>query len=408
MTDFLRLVLYGLASLAIGFAVIVVPSSGFLFRDPALYGISDGQYGVLFLPMVTATIVTGFGYQALTARFGRHRLFLAGFVFSILYLAAVLTASFLGQRPAAVFTFLLLAQTLLGFGFALLMTSISVFSIELFPNHRTSILTGLHAMFGAGALLSPLVLNLWHRAHFWQGQVIVGVIELFILGVAALRPASVPVRPADLDPRAASTEPSAASLNPLKTFARLPGRAKGFVAALVFYGTIEAVVANWSTIYLTRDRGFSATTASVCLALFWGFLTLGRVGATVAAIWIDPRYLFRAAPFVAMAGLLWLGSIRVEAEIFLPYALVGFGCSYTFPVSVSLTTGYHDSRREVLPSFMLAGLMLGIGVGSTSIGFLRGAGWLTLEQAFLGAVGSAAALCGIFFLLTRPPLPKTR
>lgn len=406
MTDLLRLVLYGLTSLAIGFAVIVVPSSGFLFRDPALYGILDGQYGVLFLPMVAATIAAGFAYPALTARFGRHRVFLAGFGFSILYLTAVLAASLTGPRPMIVFSLLLAAQALLGLGFALLMTSISVFSIELFPSHRTSILTGLHAMFGAGALLSPLVLNLWHRASWWQGQIVVAMFELLVLGAAALKPASVP---APVSPNGTGTDAPASgalAMNPVRAFASLPGRAQGFVAALVLYGTIEAVVANWSTIYLTRDRGFSAATAGVCLALFWGFLTLGRVIAAAAAVWVDPRRLLRAAPFVCIGGLLWLQSVRVESQIFAPYALVGLGCSYTFPVSVSLTTAYHDSEREVLPSFLLAGLMLGIGAGSTSIGFLRGAGWLTLEQTFLAAAGTAAALGVIFFFLTRRALPK--
>lgn len=393
MTDALRLVLYGATSLVLGFAVIVLPSAGFLFRDPALHGITDGQYGFLFLPMVAATIATGFGYQALSARFGRHRIFAAGFILTTLYLALILTAGFLGQRPSAVFLLLATAQTLLGFGFALLMTSISVFSIELFPNHRTSVLTALHAMFGAGALLCPLVLDLWHRANFWQGQVMVGIAELVIVGTAAMLSRSVP--------EGLPAHGGGAALNPFRVFAELPGRAKGFIAALVLYGTIEAVVANWSSIYLTRERGFSVTTTAICLSLFWGFLTLGRVAATALAMKIEPRKLFRVAPFVVLAGLFLLKSVRSEADIFLPYMVIGLGCSYTFPVSVSLTTGYHDSRRHILPSFMLAGLMTGIGAGSTAIGFFRGLGIFTLEQAFTGAIGVAAALCVSFFILTR-------
>ncbi len=395
MTDALRLVLYSLTSLVLGYSVIALPASGFIFRDPSRYGISDGQYGLLFLPMVAATIITGFLFQGLTVRFSRHRVFCAGFGLTALYLFLVLAASFMPGRPTPVFWLLAAAQTFLGLGFALLMSSVSLFSIELFPNHRTSILTAIHAMFGAGALLSPLVLYLWRRAVWWQGLVATGIVELAIVGAAALSRGSVP--------RAAGPG-AAARLNPFAAFAGLPPRAKGFVAVLVLYGTIEAVIANWSTIYLTRDRGFSPTTAAVCLSLFWGFLTGGRVLATFLAMWIEPRKLFRVAPFIALGGILMLNTVRHEAAVFLPYMIIGLGCSYTFPVSVSLTTRYHEAQRELLPSFMLAGLMTGVGAGSSAIGFFRG--WALFRRApgWGAAAAAAAALCIFFYWLTRRPI----
>jgi FHS family glucose/mannose:H+ symporter-like MFS transporter len=406
MTDALRLVLYSLTSLVLGYSVIALPAAGFIFRDPAWYGITDGQYGLLFLPMVAATIATGFLFQGLVSRFSRHRVFCAGFGLTALYLLLILTASFLPGRPEAVFWLLAAAQTFLGLGFALLMSSVSLFSIELFPNHRTSILTAIHAMFGAGALMSPLVLDLWSRAGWWQGQAVTGIFELAVVGVAALAPASVPRAAAAVDPARSGADavPGPGVLNPITAFLNLPPRAKGFVAVLVLYGTIEAVIANWSTIYLTRDRGFSPTTAAVCLSLFWGFLTGGRVLATFLAMWIEPRKLFRVAPFIALGGILLLNTVRQEAAVFLPYMIIGLGCSYTFPVSVSLTTRYHEAQRELLPSFMLAGLMTGVGAGSSAIGFFSGMGLFTLEQAFGASAAAAAALCVIFFFLTRKPL----
>jgi fucose permease len=394
MKNMIRLMLYGATSLVLGFAVILLPSAGYLFRDPRLYGITDGQYGMLFLPMVMATIGTGFGFEALVSAFGRRRVYLAGFVITVAALALMLAASFVGTRPAEVFWLLMAAQTLLGFGFALLMSSVSVFSIELLPSHRTTALTAIHASFGIGALLSPLALDAWSRAHFWQGVVAMGLVGTAGVGVAAALSrseleTSVPTGPAR-------------SINPLKIFSDLPGRAKGFVLALVLYGTVEAGVSNWSTIYLTQERGYSATTAAVCLSVFWGFLAGGRVAATFLSMRVSSQLLFRTAPFVAMAGLILLRSTRAEADIFFPYAVIGLGCSYTFPVSVSLTTRYHEADRLILPSFMLAGLMTGVGIGSTAIGFLRGVNVFTLDQAFTGAIAAAAGLCVIFYVLTRP------
>ncbi len=404
MTDALRLVLYGLTSLALGYAVIALPAAGFLFRDPTRFGISDGQYGMLFLPMVIATIATGFGFRWIAAHFGRHRAFFLGFVLTGIYLLLLLAASFTGPRPSVVFALLMAAQASLGFGFALLMCSVTGFSIELFPLHRTSILTALHAAFGAGALLSPLVLDLWHRTGYWQGHLWVGLAELAIVGCAAFSgrsiPAAAPPAPDDADPAVTT-----GSANPFRVFAGLPLRAKGFVFALVLYGTLEAAIANWSSIYLTRERGFSPTAAAVCLSLFWGFLTLGRVLATVIAIRVETRQLFRFAPFVVVVGLLMLRGVRTEAEVFLPYMVIGLGCSYTFPVSVSITTRYHESRRFVLPSFMLAGLMTGVGLGSTAIGVVHGLDWFKLDQIFGSTAAVGIILCALFYVLTRKPLP---
>lgn len=398
MIDAFRLVLYGLTSLSLGYAVIALPAAGFLFRDPALYGISDGQYGLLFLPMVVATISGGFGYQSVAARFGRHRVFMSGFVLIAGALFLMLAASYAGQRPAAIFGLLAVSQVSLGLGFAFLMSSVSVFAIEIFPLHRTPILTAIHAAFGAGALLSPLVLDLWRRTGNWQGQIWTGLAAAIFVGAAAAWSRSVP-------PGSAGTDGSSAG-NPFRLFAELPLRAKSFVFALVLYGTVEAMVSNWSTIYLTHERRFSSTTAAVCLSLFWGFLTVGRLIGAVVAIRVEARKLFRFAPFVVVIGLWMLSGVRTEAEVFLPYMIIGLGCSYTFPVSVSLTTRYHESRREVLPSFMLAGLMTGVGLGSSAIGFFHGLGWFTLNQAFGAAPAVALALCVVFHFLTRKPLPE--
>ncbi|MBP9733733.1 MAG: MFS transporter [Candidatus Omnitrophica bacterium] len=397
MTDILRLIHYCLTSLALGFAVIALPASGFIFRDPTRYGISDGQYGLLFLPMVTATILVGFAYTNLSARFGRHRLFCAGFVLTGIYLTLLLAASFMNGRPTPVFWTLMTAHVFLGLGFAIIMSAVNVFAIELFPNHRTSILTAIHGMFGVGALLSPLVLTLWYRAGWWQGLILTAFVEIGAAGAAAIPAKSVP-------PAAEPLSGTGASSNPLTLYRALPARAKGFIAVLVLYGTLEALVSNWSTIYLTRDRGFSPTTAAVCLSLFWGFLAAGRVLATFVAMRIESRHLFRAAPFVVFAGVLMLNAVRLESAVFLPYMIIGLGCSYTFPVSVSLTTRYHEPQRELLPSFMLAGLMTGVGLGSSLIGFLSGQGLFTLEQAFAAGIAVAAGLCILFFFLTRKPI----
>jgi fucose permease len=179
-----------------------------------------------------------------------------------------------------------------------------------------------------------------------------------------------------------------------------------FVLTAVLYGIAESIIGNWTAVYLTQDKYFSVTTASLALSFFWTFMTVGRVGATFLTWTVDARMLYRLSPVVILAGLLYIVETRVESRILLGYMIAGLGCSYFFPLTISLSTEYLDEWREVLPPLVVAGLMLGVSIGSGLVGALRDRGVIGLDQAFGSALGSAAA-AGILalILVIRKPVP---
>ena len=56
-----------------------------------------------------------------------------------------------------------------------------------------------------------------------------------------------------------------------------------------------------------------------------------------------------------------------------------------WPLSVSLSTRFYEESREALSGLMVAAIMLGIGIGSSTVGFLRDQGWISLAQAFFAS-----------------------
>ncbi len=70
---------------------------------------------------------------------------------------------------------------------------------------------------------------------------------------------------------------------------RLPPRFWWYAAAVVAYGICETLFGNWSSVYLTGQRGLSAQTASLALPRSGRCVTIGRV--IVAALTCEgPRH----------------------------------------------------------------------------------------------------------------------
>jgi fucose permease len=287
--------------------------------------------------------------------------------------------------------FLLLAANLfLGAGFGLLTSILNVFIVDLYPERRDTFVTGLHSCLGIGAALAPLLVSFFHEKGSWVESAYwsLGVLSLILIAASRIR---APFLGEKVGREMASH---------LKNPSPFSWGARLFILTVVFYGIAEAIIGNWSAVYLTREKGFSLHTASFALSFFWTFLTAGRLAATFLTLKIDSRWLYRVSPAIIVASLLMIIAIRSEDRILFSYIAVGLGCSYFFPFSLSLSSRYHDEWRESLPAFVVAGLMAGVCIGSFVIGFLRERMWIDLGQAFGIAAASASLVWFLAIYLT--------
>jgi fucose permease len=186
----------------------------------------------------------------------------------------------------------------------------------------------LHAMYGVGATLAPLVVTGALAAGAgWRPVLGVLAVVAGCLAVAAfrLRHAWMPLT-AGIDP--------VADDDPVRARPRVALSAT--LVVFFCYTAVEGGTGAWAYVLLTEGRGLGRGVAGVAVASYWGALTGGRLLLGWAGDRIGPSVILRASWAVAMAGLLLLWAAPAAlAPLGLPVAGLGFAA--IFPVLVALT-----------------------------------------------------------------------
>ncbi|HTL46550.1 MAG TPA: MFS transporter [Verrucomicrobiae bacterium] len=383
-----------LGSFVQGLCLILLPGSSFVLKSPDFSGITDPQYGLVFLPMVLTAAACTLAFARLEAVFKRPRLFYAGYFANLLFLIFLGLVRLTPHRNMASFGLLLTANFFLGLGFGLFFTAMNLYIVDLFSARRDALLAGMHAFLGIGAAVSPLLAGHFIRQGNWPASVSVTLLALILVGLACRLTHAHRMGPL-----------SGIVSRPPVPPGPFPAGARLFLVTVFFYGIVESTIGNWSVTYLNQDKGFSEGAALACLSVFWFSLTAGRLAAAFYAARFEPLPLYRISPFLIMGALAANLANREEARVLLIYAATGFGCSYFFPLSISLSTRFYDRWRDTLAGGCVAALMLGVGVGSSLAGFLRDRGWMNLDQTFMAALGCAAVVAVLAWILSTSSRP---
>ncbi len=394
-----RTILFYAASFFQGFCLIIIPAASVILKTPEFGGLTDRQYGLSFLPMNLSAVLTTIFFNKLLQRFGRQALLNAGFLGLGGYAGAVWGAS-CGAENSSVFVRLLGANLSLGIGFGLLISVANLAMVELYPKKRDVLLMGMHGFLGIGAALAPLSVEFFYARGSWPMS------HAFYLAVwAVLACLIIFLRPADYCQDGGGV--SACSLDEGSAF-KMPRSAWCFLGAIFIYGIAESITGNWSTLFLTGQKGFSFQSAAWALSAFWVFLTVGRILAAFLALRMDVRILYRLSPVGIAAALTALLVIRDEVWVVPVYAAIGFSCSYFFPLSIGLSTQYHGRFKDTLSSFGIAAIMAGVSVGTTFMGLLQDTGLVKISGTFGLAAVCAAGLVFLALSLTRSKLPESQ
>jgi fucose permease len=367
----------------LAFAVLGVPDGGTGVAWPFMR--ADLHQPLDALGLTTVALTAGaVGVSALSGRLTRR----LGVV-SLLVLASVISGVALaGVAASPVWAVVVVCFLLLGCGGGLID---AVVQAHVVSRHGLRSMSALHAGYGAGVTLGPLLVTAlltagagWRAGYACMAALYVAVIAACVL----TRDAWQPVSDGDGDRlRRAAAGSDAASRE-----VRPPS--VGLSLLLFFLVTgMELSAMLWSFTFLTGARGIATTAAGVAVGGFFGVQTLTRIGLATLGHRVTAAAVLRACCVAIGAGaalmLLLPGASSIAGLM-----VAGSGLGGVYPSLMVASSGSLGTRRaQSVVGYQVAAANLGAAAGSGLTGVvLARAGVGAFPVVLLAVVAAVAVL----------------
>ncbi|EIW55079.1 MFS general substrate transporter [Trametes versicolor FP-101664 SS1] len=273
------------------------------------------------------------------------------------------------EAPAPPFPVFVLGYAINGFGLSLQDAGANGFVASLKDNAATK-MGILHAVYGVGALSSPLVATQFSQITHWSFHYLVSLgiaLSNVIVLIAVFRFKDQDTCLAEIGQTPSHDEQSTTNSKYTQIFGL---RALHLLAFFILiYVGVEVTLGGWIVTYVIQLRGGGPSSGYISSGFFGG-LTLGRVGL----LWVNQKIGEQRA--ICVYGIL---AIALELVIWLVPSLIGGGIAVSF-VGVLLGPIYPivmNHAARVLPPWLLTGCIgwiAGFGqAGSALLPFLTGA-----------------------------------
>ncbi len=388
------------------FLLVGMNSGGFGVILPdfsATYSLTKGDSGLLFTAITIGYLIASLAGSWVSARFGLRNFLISGLL--------LFGAGSLGLWLLPPLGLALLARLVLGMAGAALETG-GNFYVAYLPRN-TALLNYLHAFFGAGALIGPLVATWILDNHWgWQNLFLIWFGATLILStgfwlafghlpISALSSASSENAPI-------SHESAVSTRNPMRQALKHPTIWLATIFLLIYVGA-ETTVGSWSFTFLTEGPHFSTTLAGGLVSIYWGGLTLGRV----VLGWLlerpgmvgRDRLVFIGCILVSIvgSGLIWLAPGQPLIAGFSLF-LIGFSYGPLYPTTLAILSRIVDPHLVSSAISLIIGLsILGVAIFPWLAGNLLELGGLVTLFPFVIILG--VVMVGLGVVLLRPAKP---
>jgi fucose permease len=299
--------------------------------------------GLLLIVSTVGYFLACFFITRLIHRFG---------IGSLLVFSSVASAmAYFGYALAPMWSVILGVGALGGFGGGVLDAGLNTY---LAAEYRDSEMQWLHAFFGLGVALSPIIMTTslskfasWRPGYLFVGLLMVAMTGAFWLTHAAWK------APRRISQSAAETAQEAPGLMDYQTSIQESLRhAQTWIGIVMFllYTGAELTLGNWTYTLFTEGRGISPQVAGLWASGFWAIFTIGRVLGGLYAHRVRLNTLMLGAMSLALAGsiLFWWNPLPLVGV--LGVFVVGFGMAPIFPGLVSSTSqrvGEHHAANTI-------------------------------------------------------------
>jgi fucose permease len=319
----------------------------------AYYRIDKATIGFLFLMQTVGYLIAAFNTGPLVEKLGNRRFLLVGVV------SFLLGALALGLMLP--FDVVLVTMLLLGFGVAIIDAGLNAYIASMPRN--AALLNYLHAFYGTGALLGPLVASTilavrweWNSVYFlWIGMGLIMLIGFRLVFQQEQKNQQL-------------EDIAQHGSNILITTLRLP---IVWIAAffLLAYVGAEVSVGSWVYSLLTEERHSSILFSGWLVSGYWLGLTLGRVALARVALHIGSErlVLYCLTGIILAALIFWLVPFYPISAFGL--CMLGFSFGPIYPITISFLS--HKVTHRVLPGAV--GFLASLGsIGGALFPWLEG------------------------------------
>jgi predicted MFS family arabinose efflux permease len=347
-----------LAAVAQGLTLVSFPASSVLLTQT--HGFTAAQYGAIFLPQVAAAVLGALAGGSVAARIGLAPLLRIALAVNALSQLLLLGSAGLAPQPALIV--IMLGTASLGAGFGLSGAPLNGLPPRYFPRHGATAIVAMHTCLGLGLALGPIAANLYIDAGHWSGFPLSLALLTLALACAPLRDPA-PAAASAPTPGAAA---ASAELRPTRTTTFWL-----YLAIAVLYAFAEGTFSNWTVLYLQEAKRLPQSVASGALSAFWAAMVTGRLLASLLVLRVAAARIWLSLPLLMVVAFLLLPFAHTPALGIGLFALAGLACSAFFPLSVGIASERFQAQGPWVASMLIAALMVGVGLGSYTVGLLR-------------------------------------
>jgi fucose permease len=329
------------------------------------------QLGLILLAMMTGYLLSSFAAGVLIGRLGVGRLLVASGL--LVAASAVVWAATPWWAP------IVAGGLVSGLGAGAIDAGINAFAAARFTPR---VITWLHACWGLGAMLGPLLMTAVLAAgHGWR----LGYVLLAASLVAMAACFALTLRLWEL-PSAAGVPSARGAVGRLRDALRNP-RVRGNALVFFLYAGAESTAGQWAFTLLMESRGMTAAAAGFAAAAYWGSIFAGRLAFGAVAHHAAPSTLLRFGVAGAPVAALVVSLTRSGGGGFAGLFALGLLLAPIFPLLIAETPARVSERHAAHAiGFQVAAATLGAGTLPAAASLLvHAAGLEALGPFLLGA-----------------------
>ena len=318
------------------------------------FHVTYSAVGIISMAIAVCTVISSLQMIRITQKTGTGKLVLS----SILLTAMGL----IGFAFTKNFFLLIVAALPLGFGAGAIDTSVNNYVSSNLEAHH---MNWLHAFWGVGATLGPIIMGVVLDNHFsWRnGYLIIGSIQLILAFILLI---SLPLWKQNEQKVAIEPDKSKLSFGALL-------KQKGVMWSLLsflFYVGIEGTIFLWGSSYLVEVKSVTAASASFILSLFFASITLGRIISGFVTFWLSNPKLLLLSESILLIGICTV-AIGRGSILYIGFILIGLGCAAIFPTMMHETPERFGARNSgAIIGFQVAFGYVGVTILPPLLGIL--------------------------------------